>query len=76
MIIHALNEYYQRKAADPASTIAPEGFERKQIPFLIVLDNQGNLIRFEDTRQQEGKKKVAKPYLVPQGEKKAMGIKA
>lgn len=76
MIIQALYEYYQRKAADPESKIAPEGFEWKQIPFLIVLDIQGNLVRFEDTRQQEGKNKVAKSYLVPQGEKKTIGIKA
>ncbi|KGE72163.1 type I-C CRISPR-associated protein Cas8c/Csd1 [Spirochaeta lutea] len=76
MIIQALYEYYQRKASDPNNKIAPEGFEWKPIPFLIVLDSQGNLIRFEDTRQQEGKKKVAKPYLVPQGEKKSMGVKA
>ncbi|GAB6088496.1 type I-C CRISPR-associated protein Cas8c/Csd1 [Spirochaeta dissipatitropha] len=76
MIIQALYEYYQRKATDPNSKIAPEGFEWKQIPFLIVLDMQGNLIRFEDTREQQGKKKIGKAYLVPQGEKKAMGIKA
>ena len=29
MILQALYEYYQRKAADPGSTIAPHGLEWK-----------------------------------------------
>ena len=32
MILQALYEYYQRKAADPGSTIAPHGLEWKEIP--------------------------------------------
>ena len=35
MILQALYEYYQRKAADPGSTIAPHGLEWKEIPYLI-----------------------------------------
>ena len=31
MILQALYEYYQRKAADPGSTIAPHGLEWKEI---------------------------------------------
>ena len=31
MILQALYEYYQRKAADPGSTIAPRGLEWKEI---------------------------------------------
>jgi CRISPR-associated protein Csd1 len=76
MILQALYEYYQRKAADPESGIAPEGFEWKEIPFLIVIDKEGRFVRLEDTRDGEGKKKKAKIFLVPQGEKKASGIKA
>ena len=30
MILHSLYDYYQRKAADPESRIAPEGFEWKE----------------------------------------------
>lgn len=33
MILQALYEYYQRKAADPGSTIAPHGLEWKEIPY-------------------------------------------
>jgi CRISPR-associated protein Csd1 len=76
MILQALKEYYDRKAADPDSDIAPEGWERKEIPFIIVLDNDGNLIQIEDTREGDGKKKRAKVFLVPQGVKKTSGIAA
>ena len=38
MILQALYEYYQRKAADPVSTIAPRGLEWKEIPYLILID--------------------------------------
>lgn len=30
MILQALKEYYDRKASDPDSQIAPEGFEKKK----------------------------------------------
>lgn len=64
MILQALYEYYQRKAADPNSKIAPEGLEWKEIPFLIVIDENGNFINIEDTRTVEGKKKRANSFLV------------
>jgi CRISPR-associated protein Csd1 len=76
MILQALKEYYDRKAADPDSNIAPEGWERKEIPFLIVLDENGKFLQFEDTRENDGKKKRAKIFLVPQGVKKTSGIEA
>lgn len=76
MILQALKEYYDRKAADPDSEIAPEGWEKKEIPFIIVLNKEGNFIHIEDTRQNEGKKKRAKSFLVPRGEKKTSGIAA
>jgi CRISPR-associated protein Csd1 len=76
MILQALYEYYQRKAADPDSGIAPEGFEWKEIPFIIVIDNEGKFVRLEDTREGEGNKRRGKSFLLPQGEKKTVGIKA
>lgn len=76
MILQALYEYYQRKAADPESNIAPEGFEWKEIPFVIVIDKEGNFVGLEDTREGDGKKKKAKPFLVPAAEKKTVGVKA
>ena len=65
MILQSLYDYYQRKAADPESGIAPEGFEWKEIPFLIVIDREGKFVTLEDTREGEGKKKRAKTFLVP-----------
>ncbi len=76
MILQALYEYYQRKAADPESNIAPEGFEWKEIPFVIVIDRDGNFVALEDTREGDGKKKKSKPFLVPAAEKKTVGVKA
>lgn len=71
MILQALYEYYQRKASDPDSNIAPEGWEWKEIPFLIVIDQNGNFLRIEDTREGEGNKKRAKTFCVIQSEKRA-----
>lgn len=76
MILQALNEYYERKARDPESGIAPEGFETKEIPFIVVIDRKGKFVTLEDTREGDPKKKRAKAFLVPQGAKKAAGIKA
>lgn len=76
MILKALADYYERLLSDPESNIAPPGFERKAIPFLLVLRKDGSLVNIRDTRTGEGKKKSAREYLVPQGEKKAAGIKA
>ncbi len=76
MILHALYEYYQRKAADPESTVAPEGWEWKEIPYLIVINKEGRFVAINDTREGEGKVKRARPFLVPQSAKRASGIKA
>ena len=80
MILHALKEYYDRKAALPddasGDAIAPPGWEKKELPFLIVLDAQGNPIAIDDTRELVGKKKRAKTFLVPQTVKRTVGIAA
>jgi CRISPR-associated protein Csd1 len=68
MILQALKEYYDRKAADPEGDIAPEGFEKKEFPFLIVIDTNGSFVKLEDTREQIGKKLVGKTYLVPRSQ--------
>lgn len=76
MILQALCEYYDRKAANSDESLAPQGWEWKEIPFLIVLSEQGEFQAIEDTREGEGKKLRAKRFLVPQGEKRTAGIKA
>jgi len=76
MILQALSDYYARKAADPDGGLAPEGFEPKAIPFVLVLDEAGRLLQLADRREGAGKKKVAKAVLVPQGIKKTSGVAA
>ncbi|HRR34561.1 MAG TPA: type I-C CRISPR-associated protein Cas8c/Csd1 [Kiritimatiellia bacterium] len=70
MILQALKEYYDRKAADPDSGIAPLGWEWKELPFLITLLPDGSPFNIEDTRVPDGKKLRATRFLVPQAVKR------
>jgi CRISPR-associated protein Csd1 len=76
MILQALYDYYQRKSASPDSALAPAGFEYKEIPFILEVNCDGQLVQIEDTRSGEGKKKRAKSERVPQGVKKTSGVAA
>ena len=44
MILQALYDYYQRKAVEPESSIAPRGLKWKEIPYLILIDRNGTII--------------------------------
>ncbi len=70
MILQALYDYYNRKAADPDSGIAPPGLEWKEIPFLIVLSRDGYFVDIHDTREKKGQKSIPKRFLVPKGVKR------
>ncbi len=76
MILQALVDYYRRMAEENRSELASEGFEKKAIPFVIVLDKNGNFVGLDDTREGEGKKKVARAFTVPKAVKKTSGIAA
>jgi len=76
MILQALYDYYQRKAADPGSHIAPEGWEWKEIPYQIVISKKGEFVAIEDMREGEGRIKRSKKFLVPQSVKRSSGKKA
>ena len=76
MILQALKEYYDRKAADPDAQMAPPGFEWKEIPFVLVLDGDGNPVSLNCTYEGTGKDRRAKKYLVPQVVKRSSGIAA
>lgn len=71
MILQALCDYYERKPDLPRL-----GFETKAIPFVIEINSAGQLVQIEDTRTLEGKKKIARNFLVPQGAKKTSGVAA
>lgn len=70
MILQALCDYYQRNADLPRL-----GFETKAIPFVIEINASGELVRITDTRI-DGKKKVARNFVVPQGTKRASNVAA
>jgi CRISPR-associated protein Csd1 len=72
MILHALKAYYDR-ASDK---LARQGFEWKEIPFILVLKQDGTPVRVEITVEGAGRRKGAKRFLVPQGVKRANGILA
>jgi len=76
MILQGLVEYYDRKAADPDSALAPGGFEWKEIPFILELAADGKLVQIIDTREFQAKKLIAKRFLVPQAVKKTSGVAA
>lgn len=65
MILQALKEYYDRKAADPESDIAPEGFEKKAIPFVVVIKSSGEFVNLEPTREAVGERIGYKTFLLP-----------
>ena len=78
MILQALYDYYQRKAADPdpARRLPAFGLEDKEIPFIIELTAEGRPLGIVDTRQGDGKKKLARCYQVPKGIKRSSGVAA
>ncbi len=65
MILQALKEYYDRRSSDPDSGVAPPGFEKKELQFLIVIDEEGNYIGIDDTREKAGNKLVGKSFILP-----------
>jgi len=71
VILQALCKYYERVPDLPRP-----GFELKPIPFVIEISKTGELVQIEDTRILEDKKKVARNFLVPQGQKKTSGVAA
>lgn len=61
MILQALHKYYQAMQARGA--IAPFGMEYKNIPFILVISPEGDLVDFIDTRDKD-ENKLGRKYLV------------
>lgn len=78
MILQALNDYYRRKCddPDPAQRLPDFGIETKEIPFILDLSFDGELLQIRDTREPQGKRKVAQAFRVPMGVKKTSGVAA
>ncbi|CAM4130039.1 type I-C CRISPR-associated protein Cas8c/Csd1 [Psychrobacter arenosus] len=71
MILQTLTQYYHRKAGADASNIAPQGYENKQIPFVIIIDQNGKFISLEDTRGSDKATNKGRLFLVPLGESRS-----
>lgn len=63
MILQALCEYYDRKAAN--GKMPPYGREWKPIPYLVIINSDGGFIRLESTLEGEGKDKKTHEFLMP-----------
>lgn len=61
MILQSLHEYYLRKQDE----LPVRGFEYKEIPFLLVINLQGEFLSLQDTRTKVGKKMIARKFIVP-----------
>ena len=72
MILQALCDYYRRQEEE----LPPPGFERKAIPFVIVLDRDGRFVDIEDTRDGNNKRDKGRLFVVPQGVKRTSGVAA
>ncbi|MBU1781806.1 type I-C CRISPR-associated protein Cas8c/Csd1 [bacterium] len=71
MILQSLEKYYKR-----ISGVGQEGFQQQGISFIIVLNKEGDFAGLLDTREGEGKKKMARSFLVPKVVKKSVNIAA
>ena len=66
-MIDQLCLYHRRTqtASDPKERLSPFRLERKEIPFIIVLDEQGKLINLSDTRVKNGDRKTSRVCVLP-----------
>ena len=69
MILKALYDYYQRKSEE----LPPFGTIFQQIHFILVIDKDGNFLRFEDRRLN---KNEASQFLVKRTGQRTSGIVA
>lgn len=76
MILQALTDYYRRKQEASPGALAPEGFEFKEIPFVLVLSREGQLLEIEDTRTGDGKARRAKTFVVPKAVRRTVSVAA
>jgi CRISPR-associated protein Csd1 len=72
MILQALKEYYDRKAADPEGGIAPRGWFRGKIDFVIVLNHEGKFERLDCEQTIKDGKRLSHPCLLPYIGKQAL----
>lgn len=67
MILRALKEFTDRKGG----LLGAVGYENREIPFVIVLNPNGEFVDLQDMRQKEGKTIKSKPVEVPQSKSRS-----
>ncbi|MDD4592096.1 MAG: type I-C CRISPR-associated protein Cas8c/Csd1 [Parabacteroides sp.] len=70
MILQALKEYYDRKLEE--GSIAPDGWIKGGMDFVLELDSDGNIQNISDLREIDGKKKISRFLDVPNIGKQAL----
>lgn len=73
MILQALNNYYERLAADPEADISPYGFGMQGVQFCLTLGPDGGLVAVDDLRDAKGKAKILR---VPGPVKRSANVRA
>lgn len=76
MILTALSNYYDRLLDQGAEGISPSGYSLETISYAIVLAADGQAVDVIDIRDTSGKKPVPRSLMVPQPEKRTVGIKS
>ena len=69
MILHALNELYDRLKDQHEYLVAPRGYSLQKIAFKVVLTLEGELFDIQDMRHREGTRLVPRQMIVPGGAK-------
>ena len=72
MIIHALNDYYERMEKTHPGELAEFGFERKAIPVIFELTEKGELHQIYIDKD----KNAATKYVLPKAVKRSVNIEA
>ncbi len=65
MILQALVEYYDRRSVFDDGALPRPGWERKRLPFIVEITQEGTFVQIVDTRVPDGKRLVAAEFLVP-----------
>lgn len=71
MILQKLVQYYHRLAESGSTEVPSRGFQSKEIPFVIVIDEQGRFKGLDDTRVGEGKTRRGRVFDVPHEHKRS-----
>ncbi|MHB1957316.1 MAG: type I-C CRISPR-associated protein Cas8c/Csd1 [Sulfobacillus sp.] len=71
MILQSLVEYYRRLSEAQPGEVPREGFQQKEIDFLIDINETGDFIGLVDLRELEGKQRRGRACLVPREEKRS-----